>query len=90
VPALTSFLLVPTGLRRGCPWRRAQLTVRAAGLVGGTILTVCVALAATAPASAASVARPAVLAAASAPAASDPSGVQAKEAAIANAATGLP
>ncbi len=77
-----------TGLRRGRPGRRSQLTIRAAGLVGGTILTVCVALAATAPAATASVARPAVRAAASAPAAAGPSGVQAKEAAIANAATG--
>ena len=67
---------------------RAQLTIRAIGLVGGTTLTVCVALAATAPASTASVGRPAVLAVASAPAVSGPSGVHAKEAAIANAATG--
>ena len=72
-----------TSLRQGRPGRRSPLTIRAAGLAGGTILTVCVALAATAPASTASVARPAVLAAAAAP-----SGVQAKEAAIANAATG--
>jgi serine-type D-Ala-D-Ala carboxypeptidase (penicillin-binding protein 5/6) len=62
--------------------------MRAAGLAGGTILTVCVALAATAPAATASVARPAVPAAVSAPAAAGPSGVQAKGAAIANAATG--
>jgi serine-type D-Ala-D-Ala carboxypeptidase (penicillin-binding protein 5/6) len=88
VPELTSFRLVLTGLRRGRPGRRSQLTIRAAGLVGGTILTVCVALAATAPAATGSVARPAVRAAASAPAAAGPSGVQAKEAAIANAATG--
>jgi serine-type D-Ala-D-Ala carboxypeptidase (penicillin-binding protein 5/6) len=79
---------VLTGLRRGRPGRRSQLTIRAAGLAGGTILTVCVALAATAPAATASVARPAVLAAASAPAAAGPGGVQAKEAAVANAATG--
>jgi D-alanyl-D-alanine carboxypeptidase (penicillin-binding protein 5/6) len=85
VPELTSFRLVLTGLRRGRPGRRSQLTIRAAGLVGGTILTVCVALAATAPAATASVARPE---AASAPAAAGPSGVHAKEAAIANAATG--
>lgn len=67
---------------------RAQLTIRVAGLAGGTILAVCVALAATAPASTASVARPAVLAAAPAAAVPGPSGVQAEEAAIANAATG--
>jgi len=76
---------------------RAQLRIRAAGLAGGAIVTVGLALATTAPASAASVARPAVIAAASAsdpvasqsnPAATGPSGVQAKEAAIANAATG--
>ena len=76
---------------------RAQLRFRAAGLAGGAIVTVGLALATTAPASAASVARPAVIAAASAsdpvasqsnPAATGPSGVQAKEAAIANAATG--
>ena len=77
-----------TGLRQGRPGRRSQLTIRAAGLAGGTILTVCVALAATAPASTASVARPAMLAAAPAAAASGPGGVQATEAAIANAATG--
>jgi serine-type D-Ala-D-Ala carboxypeptidase (penicillin-binding protein 5/6) len=70
---------------------RAQLAVRAAGLACGVVLSVC-ALAAAAPASAASAAAPATatLAAASAspPAAAGPSGVQAKAAAIANAATG--
>lgn len=70
---------------------RAQLAIRATSLAGGAILTACAVLAATAPASASSVARPAVLPAASAPgpAATGPNGVQAKAAAIANAATGL-
>jgi D-alanyl-D-alanine carboxypeptidase (penicillin-binding protein 5/6) len=76
---------------------RAQLAIRATGVAGGAILTVCVALAATAPASAASVARPTVIAVTSAsssaaspsgPAATGPSGVQAMDAAVANAATG--
>jgi serine-type D-Ala-D-Ala carboxypeptidase (penicillin-binding protein 5/6) len=72
--------------------RHAQLAIRATSLAGSAILTVCVALAATAPASEASAARPAGLAAAAAAPTSSPatgpSGVQAKAAAIANAATG--
>jgi serine-type D-Ala-D-Ala carboxypeptidase (penicillin-binding protein 5/6) len=69
---------------------RARLAIRATRLAGGAILTACAVLAATAPASASSVARPAVLVAASAPgpAAIGPDGVQAQAAAIANAATG--
>jgi serine-type D-Ala-D-Ala carboxypeptidase (penicillin-binding protein 5/6) len=79
---------VLTGLRQGRPGRRFRLAIHAAVLAGGMLLAVCAGLAATAPASAASVTHPAGLAAASAPAAAGPSGVQAKEAAIANAATG--
>ena len=68
----------------------AQLAIRATSLAGGAILTACAVLGATAPASASGLARPAVLAAApaSSPAAAGPEGVQAKAAAIANAATG--
>jgi D-alanyl-D-alanine carboxypeptidase (penicillin-binding protein 5/6) len=60
---------------------RAQLAIRVTGLAGTALLAACMALAATAPASAASPARTATVTA-------GPSGVQAKEAAIANAATG--
>jgi serine-type D-Ala-D-Ala carboxypeptidase (penicillin-binding protein 5/6) len=69
---------------------RARVTIRATRLAGGAILVACMALAAAAPSSAASVTRPAALAAAVAPSrvATGPSGVQAEEAAIANAATG--
>jgi len=69
---------------------RARVAIRATRLAGGAILVACMALAATAPSSAASVTRPAALAAAAAPSrvATGPSGVQAEEAAIANAATG--
>jgi serine-type D-Ala-D-Ala carboxypeptidase (penicillin-binding protein 5/6) len=71
---------------------RARLAIRAARLAGGAILTVGVAVAAAAPSSGASVAHPAAaaVAAASAPSrvVTAPRGVRAKEAAIANAATG--
>jgi D-alanyl-D-alanine carboxypeptidase (penicillin-binding protein 5/6) len=71
---------------------RAHRTVRATGLVGAAILTVCVALAAIAPSAAASVARPAAgtIAAASASGTpvTGPAGVRAKAAAIADASTG--
>jgi D-alanyl-D-alanine carboxypeptidase (penicillin-binding protein 5/6) len=72
---------------------RARPAIRATRLAGGAILAACVALAAAAPSSAASVTRPAAaaaVAAASAPSrvATGPSGVQAREAAIADAATG--
>jgi D-alanyl-D-alanine carboxypeptidase (penicillin-binding protein 5/6) len=57
---------------------RARLAIRVTGLAGGAILAACVA---AAPASAASVARPAA-------ADAGPAGVQARAAAIANASTG--
>ena len=62
---------------------RAQLAIRATSLAGGAILAACAVLATGAPASAASAA-----ASLSSPAATGPGGVQAKAAAIANAATG--
>jgi serine-type D-Ala-D-Ala carboxypeptidase (penicillin-binding protein 5/6) len=69
---------------------RARVALRATRLAGAAILVACMALAAAAPSAAASVTRPATVAASAAPSrvATGPSGVQAEEAAIANAATG--
>jgi serine-type D-Ala-D-Ala carboxypeptidase (penicillin-binding protein 5/6) len=69
---------------------RARIAIRATRLAGGAILVASMALAAAAPSSAASVTSPAAVAASAAPSrvATGPSGVQAQEAAIANAATG--
>jgi serine-type D-Ala-D-Ala carboxypeptidase (penicillin-binding protein 5/6) len=71
---------------------RARLAIRVTGLASGALLAVGVTLAASAPPSVASPARTALTAATAAttarPASAGPSGVQAKEAAIANAATG--
>jgi serine-type D-Ala-D-Ala carboxypeptidase (penicillin-binding protein 5/6) len=67
----------------------ARLTIRVTGLAGGVLMAACVTLAATAPSAVASPGRSALTsAAAPSPMATRPSGVQAKEAAIANAATG--
>ena len=70
---------------------RARLAIRVTGLVASVLLAAGVTLVASAPSSVASPARTtltAATAAAASPAAAGPSGVQAKEAAIANAATG--
>jgi D-alanyl-D-alanine carboxypeptidase (penicillin-binding protein 5/6) len=79
---------------------RARLVIRVTGLVASVLLATSVTLAASAPSSVASPARTTLTAATAAaipaaatpppptPAAAGPSGVQAKEAAIANAATG--